>query len=195
MLNVNDFTVGILAGGKATRMNNQDKGLIEINGQPLIENLLRKINKHTSNIVINANRNISLYEKYNFPVVCDKLDNYQGPLSGIYSMLGFISTDFLITLPCDCPNFKWVVINTMIDKANIKTDEIYIAHNNIRSQSVFMLIPKAKINSLHQYLSNGDRKIDVWYKNNKHKYVYFDKTVNYFENINTIEQLNEYNKE
>ena len=58
-----------------------------------------------------------------------------------------------------------------------------------------MLIPKAKINSLHQYLSNGDRKIDVWYKNNKYKYVYFDKTVNYFENINTIEQLNEYNKE
>ena len=195
MLNVNDFTVGILAGGKATRMNNQDKGLVEINGQPLIENLLRKIDKHTSNIIINANRNISLYEKYNFPVVCDKLDNYLGPLSGIYSMLDFVSTDFLITLPCDCPNFDWVVISTMIDKVNIKTDEVYIAHNNIRSQPVFMLIPKAKINSLHEFLSNGDRKIDIWYKSNNHRYIYFDKTVNYFENINTLEQLNEYNKQ
>ncbi len=58
-----------------------------------------------------------------------------------------------------------------------------------------MLIPKAKINSLLKFLNNGDRKIDIWYKSNKHKYIYFDKTVNYFENINTLEQLNEYNKQ
>ena len=43
-------------------------------------------------------------------------------------------------------------------------------------------------------LNNGDRKIDIWYQSNEHKYIYFDKNVNYFDNINTVEQLNEYNK-
>ena len=39
MLTINDISVGILAGGKATRMNNQDKGLVLVNGTPLIENI------------------------------------------------------------------------------------------------------------------------------------------------------------
>mgnify|MGYP005694801813 CR=1 FL=1 len=45
MLTKKDITVGILAGGKATRMNNEDKGLVFINGIPLIENLLNKLSQ------------------------------------------------------------------------------------------------------------------------------------------------------
>ena len=44
--------------------------------------------------------------------------------------------------------------------------------------------------SLYDFLNNGDRKIDIWYQSNEHKYIYFDKNVNYFDNINTVEQLN-----
>ena len=42
MLTKKDITVGILAGGKATRMNNNDKGLVIVNGLPLVENLIQK---------------------------------------------------------------------------------------------------------------------------------------------------------
>ena len=54
MLTKKDITVGILAGGKATRMNNEDKGLVFVNGVPLIENLLDKLSFHSKNIIINA---------------------------------------------------------------------------------------------------------------------------------------------
>ena len=90
MLTINDISVGILAGGKATRMNNQDKGLVLVNGTPLIENLLEKIAAKTSNIIINANRNIDKYKSYNYPVIKDSLDDFQGPLAGIYSLLKMI---------------------------------------------------------------------------------------------------------
>ena len=56
-----------------------------------------------------------------------------------------------------------------------------------------MLISKSKLNSLKNFLYNGDRKIDIFYQKNKHKYVYFNKDSVYFDNINTIEQLNEFN--
>ena len=192
MLTISDISVGILAGGKATRMNNQDKGLVLVNGTPLIENLLEKIAAKTSNIIINANRNIDKYKSYNYPVIKDSLDDFQGPLAGIYSLLKMIKTDYLITLPCDCPNFSWKVIQKMIDEAD-KSKDVYIAHNGLRSQPVFMLVSKEKVKSLHDYLANGDRKIDIWYQNNNHQYIFFNENSTYFDNINTTEQLNEYN--
>ena len=78
-----------------------------------------------------------------------------------------------------------------LEKFNSK--EIHIAHNSLRSQPVFMLISKSKLNSLKNFLYNGDRKIDIFYQKNKYKYVYFNKDSVYFDNINTIEQLNEFN--
>ena len=192
MLTISDISVGILAGGKATRMNNQDKGLVLVNGTPLIENLLEKISVKTSNIIINANRNIDKYKSYNYPVIKDALDDFQGPLSGIYSLLKMINTDYLITLPCDCPNFSWEVIQKMIDEVD-KSKGVSIAHNGLRSQPVFMLVSKDKVKSLHDYLANGDRKIDIWYQNNSYQYIFFNEDSTYFDNINTTEQLNEYN--
>ena len=193
MLEKDDFSVGILAGGKATRMDNQDKGLVKINDVPLIEKLLNEISPHTSNIVINANRSIKTYKEYGYPVIKDLLNGFQGPLAGIYSLLKNIDTEYLITLPCDCPNFSWEVIQKMIDEIK-PIDKVCIAHNGLRSQPVFMLVSKTKVESLYDFLNNGDRKIDIWYQSNEHKYIYFDKNVNYFDNINTVEQLNEYNK-
>ena len=192
MLSKKDITVGILAGGKATRMNNNDKGLVIVNGLPLIENLINKISSHTKKIIINANRNINKYKNYGYPVVRDSLEDFQGPLSGIFSMLEVIKTDYLFTLPCDCPNFDWAVIQKIIEHYD-DSKEIHIAHNSLRSQPVFMLISKSKLNSLKNSLYNGDRKIDIFYQKNKHKYVYFNKDSVYFDNINTIEQLNEFN--
>jgi len=192
MLTKKDITVGILAGGKATRMNNEDKGLVFINGVPLIENLLNKLSLHSKNIIINANRNIDKYKNYGYPVIRDSLEDFQGPLSGIFSMLEVIKTDYLFTLPCDCPNFDWDVIQKIIEHYD-DSKEIHIAHNSLRSQPVFMLISKSKLNSLKNFLHNGDRKIDIFYQKNSYKYVYFDKDSVYFDNINTIEQLNEFN--
>ena len=192
MIKINDISVGILAGGKATRMGNKDKGLVHVNGEPLIKNLIDKISKKTSNIIINANRNINTYEFYNYPVVKDVLENFQGPLAGIYSMLKFSKTDYLVTLPCDCPNFSWDVVQKLLEETD-KTTDISIAHNTLRSQPVFMLVSKSLTKVLHEFLKKGERKIDVWYQKNNYKYVYFDKELKYFDNINTIEQLNEYN--
>ena len=173
-------------------MGNNDKGLINVGGTPFVEILINKIIPHSKDIIINANRNISQYKKYNYPVVEDEIKGFKGPLSGIYSMLKATKKDYLFTLPCDCPNFSWEIIETFLK--NKKSNELCIAHNNLRSQPVFMLISKLKLKSLENYLKNGERKIDIWYKKNGYEYIYFDKNSNFFENINTMEQLKEYNE-
>lgn len=192
ILEINDVTIGILAGGKATRMNNKDKGLVYINGKTLVKNIIDKISPYTNNILINANRNIETYKNYNYPVVTDEYKDYQGPLSGILSMLKNISSEYLLTIPCDSPNISWKLINKFLIDSNNNHD-IFVAHNNLRSQPVFMLLSKRLIDSLDNFLISGQRKIDIWYKENNFKYIYFDKEDNYFDNINTIDQLNKYN--
>ena len=114
MICKDDLTIGILAGGKATRMGNNDKGLINVGGTPFVEILINKIIPHSKDIIINANRNISQYKKYNYPVVEDEIKCFKGPLSGIYSMLKDTKKDYLFTLPCDRPNFSWEIIETFL---------------------------------------------------------------------------------
>ena len=67
----------ILAGGKARRMGGQDKGLIKINGQAMIQYVLDALKPQVNEILINANRNISEYEKFAYPVISDQLEDYK----------------------------------------------------------------------------------------------------------------------
>ena len=70
----------ILAGGRARRMGGQDKGLIKLARKPMIEYVLNAIKPQVDDIIINANRNQTVYEKYGFPVVADQIEGYCGPL-------------------------------------------------------------------------------------------------------------------
>ena len=54
MICKDDLTIGILAGGKATRMGNSDKGLINVGGTPFVEILINKIIPHSKDIIING---------------------------------------------------------------------------------------------------------------------------------------------
>ena len=40
-----EITIGILAGGKARRMNNADKGLVKFKNKRFIDHILDEINK------------------------------------------------------------------------------------------------------------------------------------------------------
>ena len=99
MLTKEDITVGILAGGKATRMNNKDKGLVLVNKKPLIEKILETVSENTSKIIINANRNLSTYKNYNYPVISDSLDNSRVVVSNMPQVIpGLPRSCFEITV-------------------------------------------------------------------------------------------------
>ncbi|WP_240761795.1 NTP transferase domain-containing protein [Nitrosococcus wardiae] len=71
----------ILAGGRARRMGEQDKGLITLRGKPLIEYSLTRLKPQVAKLVINANRNIERYQTYGYPVITDKISGYARSLS------------------------------------------------------------------------------------------------------------------
>ncbi len=190
----NNITAVILAGGKGRRLEGQDKGLVLYEGKALIQHVIERIQSQVDTIVINANRNQETYASYGYPIISDEMSDFQGPLAGFASAMKAVKTDYIITLPCDGPSLPLDLVSRMLSKLNTFEDIsncIAVAHDGEWLQPVHALIPIALIDSLEEFLANGDRKIDLWYAKHELVQVDFSDQPDAFFNINKKEQLGE----
>jgi molybdopterin-guanine dinucleotide biosynthesis protein A len=181
----------ILAGGQARRMGGQDKGLISLAGKPMIEYVIKSIEPQVDTIIINANRNQSLYEKYGFPVVADQIEGYCGPLAGMASGLEHATTPFVVTVPCDSPFIPDDLVHKLYSTLQHENAEICTIRSNGRLQPVFTLMKSELFNSILEFLNNGERKIDKWFDKHRLAIADFSDQPDTFININSTEELEE----
>ena len=180
----------ILAGGQASRMGGKDKGLVELNGSPLIQYVIDKLSQQDVSITINANRNLDSYQAF-APVVSDSFPNYPGPLGGIHAGLKNATTDWVGFVPCDSPQISDDLVQRFC--AAVKEDsDILVAHDGEFKQPVFTLFHKRVLPKLEAFLERGDRKIILLYKECVTEYVDFSDAPNCFVNLNTPEELTQF---
>ena len=180
----------ILAGGQASRMGGKDKGLVELNGSPLIQYVIDKLSQQDVSITINANRNLDSYQAF-APVVSDSFPDYPGPLGGIHAGLKNASTDWVGFVPCDSPQISDDLVERFC--AAVKEDsDILVAHDGEFKQPVFTLFHKRVLPKLEAFLERGDRKIILLYKECVTEYVDFSDAPNCFVNLNTPEELTQF---
>ena len=192
MIKKTDVTAIILAGGKSERMNGKDKGLLRINNQYVIKHLYNLSKNYSSNVYINANRNIDDYTKMGFEVWQDIIPGYQGPLAGMYTSLKNSKTQYILTLPCDGPLVNAIYFERMLRVSDENKVELRSAHNGERLQPVYSLISIDLITSLKSFLDSGQRKIDKWFGLCKLEEIDFSDNKNLFININKESDLVEY---
>lgn len=188
-----DITVVILAGGKGRRMGGQDKGLVNYKNHTLIQHVIDAISQQTDNIIINANRNLSEYQNFGYPVVADTLNDFQGPLAGFLAAMGAVRTDYILTIPCDGPVITDNYVNRMRQGLTESKSMLAVASDGDRMQPVYALIPVKLSTSLRQFLAEGGRKIDCWYQQHNITLVEFANDSKFFTNINTPSDLQKFN--
>ncbi|MDX1518672.1 MAG: molybdenum cofactor guanylyltransferase MobA [Gammaproteobacteria bacterium] len=186
---LNDITAVILAGGKATRMGGEDKGLVELNGRPMIEYVIESLLPQAGKLLINANRNSEQYRRYGFEVIADSLDGFHGPLAGIASAMQVVDTKYLVTAPCDSPLLPVDLVPRLGQRLVADNADIAVANNGERLQPVFAIMKTGLLQSLLNYLENGDRKIDRWYAQHHTVDVDFSDKPETFLNINSPDDL------
>ncbi|MCF6325292.1 MAG: molybdenum cofactor guanylyltransferase MobA [Gammaproteobacteria bacterium] len=183
-----NVTAVILAGGEGRRMGGIDKGLVELDGNPLIEHVIARLQPQVSSLIISANRNVERYQKYGYPVIIDQINN-QGPLGGILSALQQCKSDWLLTMPCDTPyppqDLRLRIHQTASQTANL----LFTAHDGQRSQPLFSMIHRSLINSLQTFLASNEKKVTLWLKQEGTIDVGFSDQSMAFININTEEML------
>lgn len=187
---INDVTGVILAGGRAKRMQGQDKGLVKVNGKPMIEITIERLSPQVKTIVINANRNIEKYKKFNLTVISDdNSSDFHGPLAGMLSALKICTTQFILSTPCDSPFIPADLSMRLLFALTDANADISVVHDGNRMQPVFALIKKELRDSLQTFLDNGDRKIDLWYQQHHTVLSDFSDHSDISLNINTPAEL------
>ncbi len=102
----------ILAGGKSSRMN-EDKGLMLLEGEPMIQYVITVLKPFVDDIVIVSN-NVA-YEQFGYPVYEDLIKE-KGPLAGLYTGLFYSQSETNIVLSCDVPYVSEKLISFLIEK-------------------------------------------------------------------------------
>ena len=179
----------ILAGGKARRMGGGDKGLVELCGKPLVEHALAALSPQVDTIIINANRNQVRYAAYDYPVIGDSWQGFQGPLAGMLSCLEVAATEFIVTVPCDSPLLPDDLTARLLRQLSDAKADISVAHNGARMQPVFALIRTALSASMRAFLNDGERKIDRWFEGHRLALTDFSDKPECFRNINNPDEL------
>ena len=182
----------ILCGGKGSRMGGADKGLQNWRGLPLAMPALLRLSPQVGQVMINANRNLGAYEALGVPVWPDSIGDYAGPLAGWLAALEQCQTPYLLTVPCDSPQFPADLAERLADALEKADADIAMAatleNGREQLQPVFTLLKSSLLESLLAYLNAGERKIDRWTAQHKCAVCVFDDARAFF-NANTLADL------
>ncbi len=190
-----EITGLVLAGGRGSRMGGADKGLQNHRGLPLALHALLRLQPQVGHAMINANRNLAAYDSMGVPVWPDPLADYPGPLAGLLAGLEHCETPYLVSVPCDTPDFPADLVERLSLALQAEDAEIAMAatrddhgHGGLQPQPVFCLLRASLIDSLVAFLQGGQRKIDRWTAQHRCATAVFDDAAAFF-NANTAAEL------
>ncbi|WP_447578509.1 molybdenum cofactor guanylyltransferase MobA [Achromobacter kerstersii] len=184
----------ILAGGQGSRMQHQDKGLVELNGEPMVAHVARRLAPQVGRVIISANWHLDRYAQYG-QVVADgepELGAFQGPLVGIAAGLAAAAAehdDWLVVMPCDTPFLPDDLAARLIAAAASADAPLAHAVAGGQQHSACMALRTTLLPALLEYLRAGDRKVGLWQARMGGVEARFDDTPDAFMNVNTAEEL------
>ncbi len=182
----------VLAGGQGSRMGSIDKGLLAYRGVPLALHALQRLAPQVGSTVINANRHLDVYTTFGAPVRPDAQRDHPGPLAGFLAGLEHCDMPWMVTVPCDSPNFPLDLVERLSHALTQRDGDIAIAATIdagvLQLQPVFCLMRTTLVGSLRDFLDSGQRKIDRWTAMHRCIEVVFD-DVGAFANANTPSEL------
>ncbi|WP_229722629.1 molybdenum cofactor guanylyltransferase MobA [Xylophilus rhododendri] len=183
-----DITGLVLAGGRGSRMQGADKGLVEWRGEALAARALRRLRPQVGQIAINANRHHPIYAGWQVPVWPDADESFAGPLAGMLAGLTHCGTDWLATVPCDSPLFPDDLVARLAASARDASASLAMATAAGQAQPVFLLLHKSLRGALAQALAEGEHRVRRWAASQGAAMADFE-DASAFANANTAQEL------
>ena len=185
MLNKNNITGIILAGGKSSRMGS-DKALLKINNTTFIEKIIVVMQPYVDEIIIISD-NIN-HDRFNTRREEDFVKD-AGPLAGLLTGLNHAKHENVLALSCDIPLISEIVIETLINQAD-DDYEVNQIESDGKTMPLIAIYKKSCYQSIFRFLQNDERRLRVAVNSFKVKTIKLNlKDKNLVENINTKQQL------
>ena len=107
-----DITLGLLAGGKASRLGGIDKAWIERDGVPQVLRWQRRFSHEVTALLVSANRDLDRYATHGLIALPDGTPD-AGPLGGLDALATACATPWLFTLPVDMVGTNDCLLRTL----------------------------------------------------------------------------------
>ena len=147
----------ILCGGAGSRLAGADKPLLSVEGEPMVERVMRSMLPCVDEVVISCNRNLDRYRTYGHRIIVDEVAD-QGPLEGLRCALLQCRTDWLMSAPGDCP-FVNQTIFERLRSVDIGSAQVKVAFDGHRQQNLFCLMHRSVGEVVSSQLSKGVRSV------------------------------------
>ncbi len=109
----NAITLGLLAGGKASRLGGIDKAWLERDGVPQVLRWQRRFPGEVAATLVSANRDPDRYATHALIAVPDRIPD-AGPLGGLDALAAACETPWLFTLPVDLVGTNDCLLRTLV---------------------------------------------------------------------------------
>ena len=118
MISRENITLGLLAGGRASRLGGVDKAWLLSGGVPQVLRWQRRFAHEVATTLVSANRDRWRYEDVGLQAVPDRIDSGgRGPMSGLDALLSRCATPWLLTLPVDLIGVNECLVPTLVAEA------------------------------------------------------------------------------
>ena len=107
-----DVTLGILAGGRGSRLGGRDKAWLQRDGIPQVLRIARRFGSECSSTLVSANRDLHRYDEHGLATVADRVADI-GPLGGLDALASACATRWLLTIPVDLVNTNDCLLRTL----------------------------------------------------------------------------------
>lgn len=94
-------SLGILAGGQASRLNGANKAFVRYENEFLVQRILNNLHSGFADSLVSTRENDSRFHEMGLKPVLDKREGFSGPLAGIEALLEATTSEFLLTIPVD----------------------------------------------------------------------------------------------
>lgn len=106
-------TLGILAGGRASRLGGRDKAWLQRAGVPQVIRLAQRFEAECGRVLVSANANLERYAERDLAVVVDQVSGI-GPIGGLHALADACTTPWLLTLPVDVIGTNEYLLRTLV---------------------------------------------------------------------------------
>jgi molybdopterin-guanine dinucleotide biosynthesis protein A len=147
----------LLAGGRGQRMGGRDKGLVEWQGEPLIQHLQRLTRPLTDDLIISCNRNHERYATYADRLVHDDEGDFPGPYAGMRAGLKVARHDLLLVMPCDTPRLDLELLQGLRETAAAHPGKPVMIRQGEQWEPLLCIIPTAHAEAFERHWQDGQR--------------------------------------
>ena len=186
----------ILAGGLSRRMGGQEKSLVVLGGQTLLDHVRERLAPQCESLILNANGSSSRFDAIGLPVVPDVIPGHQGPLAGILTALEWTAAhrpriEWVVSVPGDTPFIPKDLVRRLHKACREGQRPLACASSGEQTHFAVGLWPVSLRDDLRRAIVEKDmRSVRVWVSVHGCAEASWPiETVDPFFNINTPEDL------